>query len=676
MQGALIDGTKGVAYAKPTKAAKYLVSLLEVVRQGRANRKQVQMLAGGLVYLFSFRRPLMSCLNSVWEFIVKFDNDRITKPLPRQVTEEFVASFFLSGVSYMNFRLGVNEVVTASDASEDGGGLCQSLQLTEQGAKASVSAVRGEIAEEEPESGLLIISCFDTIGSVRVAMDSLKAPVTGYISIDPDPHSSRVVEASFPTCDFVSDIAHVSLADIMIWAGKYPNCSGVLVSGAPPNETLLDTICQIFKWAQEVFTWCPVHILVESVSNLDRVARCRFSKSVGLLPYLFDSKGVSLCKRPRLWWFDWNIQQQEGLDIFPPSSIDPSDYGVVEARGQVDPSGLLSPGWKMTNSAQRFSTFTPSQPKALRPGNKPPGWHGCSLPDLQKWEGDRFRFPPHTYRFTNGVVHKKKGWRLLTIEEKEVIMGYPRGFTLHASTKSVRKNHPLEADDVRMSLVGRSWHVGVVCLLLQDLLHKLKIAQRQPIQCVLDRLRPGVAESLSGFLFRPAMGNRMPFRTSTDSLEQRRTLVENLCHLVSSKGSDVLLTAGTEPLPSTHRFRTSIPRGLWHWAKICGWRWQHHTPEHINKLELKAVYTSLKWRVARQRLRNSKMLHLVDSMVSLQVLNKGRSSSHKLRRITKKCCALLIASRLFLILAYIDTKQNPADRPSRRPTKRKWASAK
>ena len=183
-------------------------------------------------------------------------------------------------------------------------------------------------------------------------------------------------------------------------------------------------------------------------------------------------------------------------------------------------------------------------------------------------------------------------------------------------------------------------------------------------------------ESLSGFLFRPAMGNRMPFRTSTDSLEQRRTLVENLCHLVSSKGSDVLLTAGTEPLPSTHRFRTSIPRGLWHWAKICGWRWQHHTPEHINKLELKAVYTSLKWRVARQRLRNSKMLHLVDSMVSLQVLNKGRSSSHKLRRITKKCCALLIASRLFLVLAYIDTKQNPADRPSRRPTKRKWASAK
>ena len=114
-------------------------------------------------------------------------------------------------------------------------------------------------------------------------------------------------------------------------------------------------------------------------------------------------------------------------------------------------------------------------------------------------------------------------------------------------------------------------------------------------------------------------------------------------------------------MPSSHRFRTSIPRNLWRWATICGWKWQSSIPEHINKLELKAVYTALKWRVARQRLRHSRVLRLVDSMLSLQFFNKGRSSSHKLRRITKKCCTLLVASRLFLVLSYIDTKQNPAE---------------
>ena len=255
-------------------------------------------------------------------------------------------------------------------------------------------------------------------------------------------------------------------------------------------------------------------------------------------------------------------------------------------------------------------------------------------------------------------------------------MGLPRDYTLHASTKSFRKSHPLEADDIRMTLLGKSWHVGVVCILLQGLLQELSLAEPKPVQQITDALRPGTCESLSGLLFRASMGNRVPFQSSSDSIEQRKALVERLFHLVSAKGSDVLLTANSEPLPSSHRFRTSIPRNLWRWATICGWQWQSSIPEHINKLELKAVYTALKWRVARQRLRHSRVLHLVDSMVSLQILNKGRSSSHKLRRITKKCCALLVASRLFLVLAYIDTKQNPADRPSRRPTKRKWASAK
>jgi hypothetical protein len=65
---------------------------------------------------------------------------------------------------------------------------------------------------------------------------------------------------------------------------------------------------------------------------------------------------------------------------------------------------------------------------------------------------------------------------------------------------------------------------------------------------------------------------------------------------------------------------------------------------------------------------------LVDSMVSLQILNKGRSSSHKLRLVCKKIASLLIASRIFEVLSYIESSRNPADRPSRKPQKRNWGS--
>ena len=146
---------------------------------------------------------------------------------------------------------------------------------------------------------------------------------------------------------------------------------------------------------------------------------------------------------------------------------------------------------------------------------------------------------------------------------------------------------------------------------------------------------------------------------------------------VSCKGSDVLLKSCTEPLPSTHRFRTSIPARLWRWKTVCGWRWKGYDTteaEHINKLEMRAIYTAIKWRLFKQKIAHQRCLHLVDSMVSLQILNKGRSSSRKLKALTKRIAALLVSGRMLLILAYVHTSQNPADRPSRAPLKRKWSS--
>jgi hypothetical protein len=63
-------------------------------------------------------------------------------------------------------------------------------------------------------------------------------------------------------------------------------------------------------------------------------------------------------------------------------------------------------------------------------------------------------------------------------------------------------------------------------------------------------------------------------------------------------------------------------------------------------------------------------------MVSLQLLNKGRTSSRKLRHVCKKISALLLAGNVLLILAYTNTKTNPADAPSRGHLKRKWSAVK
>lgn len=73
--------------------------------------------------------------------------------------------------------------------------------VTPYGLAASLSNVRGEIPEEGDLTSILSIGLFDGIGALRVALDALKAPVAGHISVEKSAEAHRVVEANFPERD-------------------------------------------------------------------------------------------------------------------------------------------------------------------------------------------------------------------------------------------------------------------------------------------------------------------------------------------------------------------------------------------------------------------------------------------------------------------------------------------
>ena len=104
---------------------------------------------------------------------------------------------------------------------------------------------------------------------------------------------------------------------------------------------------------------------------------------------------------------------------------------------------------------------------------------------------------------------------------------------------------------------------------------------------------------------------------------------------------------------------------------MAGWRWQGD-PEHINVLEARAVLTTVRWRVMQQKQLNVRCVHLVDSLVVLHALTRGRSSSRKMRRTMMRISSYLLATGLKPLWGYINTKENPADRPSRWGVKKKW----
>ena len=184
IQGAWVDGEKGRVSPKPSKVVKYAGLAIQLIRSGRASQKQMQIICGGLVYCSMFRRAMLGMLNGVWGFICSFEGGPpvVKKTLPPQVQFELIRFVCAMPLAQMNLRMGFGEEVTASDASEYGGGFCVSHGLTPMGCYASSCDVRGDIPAIEDHVQVLTVGLFDGIGALRVAADALGLPMSGHVS--------------------------------------------------------------------------------------------------------------------------------------------------------------------------------------------------------------------------------------------------------------------------------------------------------------------------------------------------------------------------------------------------------------------------------------------------------------------------------------------------------------
>ena len=211
MQGGLIDGDEGTVSPKPDKLARYLRGAWHLLQSKQVDLKRLQMVAGGLVYLSSYRRCLMSCLNEVRSFISRFEGRLgVWKVIPDSVKVELYCCVALAPLSFMDLRAPYDSTVTASDASESGGGLSFSCGLTPFGLEASQKIVRGLGDQNLDDRHIFIISLFDGIGGGRVALDVLGAKVGGYIAVESDPAARRMVESAFSSTEFVHSVEEIS----------------------------------------------------------------------------------------------------------------------------------------------------------------------------------------------------------------------------------------------------------------------------------------------------------------------------------------------------------------------------------------------------------------------------------------------------------------------------------
>ena len=313
-------------------------------------------------------------------------------------------------------------------------------------------------------------------------------------------------------------------------------------------------------------------------------------------------------------------------------------------------------------TSKAFPTFTTSRPSP-HPLRRPAGLRDCSEHEKHRWASDMHRFPPYQYKDCHCVKQGDGTLRPPNVEEREAILGFPYNYTRQCLPKGMHGTP--KHQDVRLTLLGNNWSVPVVAWLVGQLLFWLGLIEHLPLQKMVEGLTPGKSHYLQNLLLRP------PLRMGTKTYAPSRMLVQKMSGLTSVKGEDLMLQSKTEVPVRFHRLRASMPSKLWRWKAISGWRWTGDA-EHINVLELRAVLTTVRWRIEQLGQMNIRSLHLVDSLVVLRALTRGRSSSRKMRRTLMRINALLLSCGLAPMWSYVDTKQNPADKPSRRGVKKKW----
>ena len=222
-------------------------------------------------------------------------------------------------------------------------------------------------------------------------------------------------------------------------------------------------------------------------------------------------------------------------------------------------------------------------------------------------------------------------------------MCFSSDHTLECRSAKLRRVNPQEVEDIRCSLLGNAFHPGVVALLLSYRARDLKLINKLP--------SPQQVREAAGL-------QRAPTAEPGQQLELVRRLLARQTH----RGGEVRLLDG--PAPGATGAMQSLDATMWQWTIVLSARWKIRD-EHINLLESRAYQLAVRWRARSSRMLQARFLHLLDSMVTLGVHAKGRSSASSLAAVSRSTAALLIAGHFWPVLAFVRTDLNPADKPSR-----------
>eukprot|EP00438_Fugacium_kawagutii_P009954 Skav231148 [mRNA] locus=scaffold4611:65775:69738:+ [translate_table: standard] len=565
--GAFISGKHRWMGASCERMLKNAKTTIWVVTQNRMKKKQVQIVMGRWIFVTQFRRPSMAQFQRVWEFV---SCEQWKKSLEDEAKREMLGALMGMGLYHISFTNPVEDLITCSDASSSGGAMAHASQLSDVGHSFVASQDTTFRGEKVP---IYVISLFNGIGACFRCYDVRGAILAGGLAVDIHKPGSRVTSRRWPWVDHWEDIRTLSrgaveeilsraeFEAIDIWAG-FPCVDLSAVKWNRSNlrgsqSSLIYEAIRIIDIVKDLFPQCRVRFIVENVSSMDVTARDQISELLGVQPYKLDPCCQVPLNRPRFCWTNLELSNSGGIELI-------QKHGYVEVS--MEAPWPLPSQWLDPESSQSDETVSyPTCMKAIRRSQPPPrpaGLERCCPDTVRRWESDEFKFPPYQYKPQYLIwCHKKEQYRLLSVQERELLMGLGLDHTSPAFSASRVKQSKLKYEDERLSLIGDSFSVWSFSIFAAasvepwlGSVHVDKLHARMG-------LPPGICSQVD---------HKCPLsreKIYVDAPEFKASVRELNCFLAcrtNHTGSDVRITTG-ELMNPKKMWRQSVSADWWQW---------------------------------------------------------------------------------------------------------------
>lgn len=669
--GAELRGDEGLVGVSAKRRADVLSFLSFVVGADSVDERALLGLLGRLVFTLQFRRPLLATLGHVFSFV---SHAQGVLTLPTSVCDELLCALAVLPLCWSDLRASLSGVVTATDASPTGGGACATIGLSAVGADHLADLDQG--SGNAPTSDWLIVSDFDGMGGLHMALDLLRVRPLAFIAIENDKVARRVVRDRWPWVTHYPDITRVEEADVRQWREWWPGARRVLRAGGFPCQDLSNLNAKrdgptgarsglyqeslrLGDLLRKVGGW-EVYELEENVFSMDADHIDFFNQAFGVQAVMIDAGDVSWTRRPRVYW-PRNFPRPAGPDVIL-GKIE-KNAQVLKLRSQVPELQhfLDDNTTRVVPCGSPWPTFT--RPiRRDRPPPSPAGIETASSSALSRWRGDSFRLQPYQYE-DKCLVRDSKGVRLLSANERNRMLGFLSGHT-EIVRKLVDKKH---ADDVQKGLSGNTFSAIVVARLLAGLFLDLDSLDKGATDVIWDTWL--VLEKEARAKARPQgwqatfQGPPPPARpVPGPRLTPEQRFVAHMLRRVDHRGSDVRLSTAAVFRPICWQ-RVTVLAEWWRWKVTQSYDWQQ--TQHINMLELGAFLNLLRTEGRNPELHDKRALRLLDSQVAIALLVKGRSSARHANSLLRRVAAVTVAMNAFPLYAWLASRLNPADGPSR-----------